>query len=496
MSHALHLELTLETDLVVSERGSTLGGHRCLRYIPGSLLLGYCAGPEAPGGPTRYDQLAPEASFRIFHSGRVRFGWALPAAGSVPALAVPLSWHAPKRAEGAVLDFSRSERVSGHEQLRGSFVAAGRKVKPEVAYSLRTAVEEHGRAAAGFLFGIESLRAGQRFLARIEADEAADLEFLRRALLRPRIRMGRSKSSEFGSLLVREVDGWSHASGPVSENFVRFYCQSDLCLRDARTGAPSTVPSADAFGLPAGWRLDSTRTFLRTRVYSPFNSYRRRPDLERQLIEVGSVISFVRGDGAGIDAARLRSQLAAGLGEHREQGLGQLLIEPKLLEPPAKLEVAEGAERQTAPSIPEDELGAWLKRKIERRTASEETFKAASEAAKLLREFDLPRSQWGAIRSIGFDAQRNHESAATLVARVSDHVHGRERDSVDERGELRRKGSARLSDRWGQARRDVKAGELLLSIVENTFPSDPMRKAAALEQLGALMARGSRQGGA
>ena len=41
--HRAALVLTLESDLVLSARAATLGGHAGLDYIPGAALLGWAA---------------------------------------------------------------------------------------------------------------------------------------------------------------------------------------------------------------------------------------------------------------------------------------------------------------------------------------------------------------------------------------------------------------------------------------------------------------------
>ena len=85
--------VTLESDAVISETSATAGVHSTLDYLPGAALLGACAA-------SLYDSLAPEESFLVFHSGRVRFGNAYPLAeNGAPAIPVPAAMPQPQKAE-------------------------------------------------------------------------------------------------------------------------------------------------------------------------------------------------------------------------------------------------------------------------------------------------------------------------------------------------------------------------------------------------------------
>ena len=66
-----YFEVELLSDVVITERSATEGGHRSLDYLPGSVFLGVAA-------KRMYDDLSKDESYSLFHSGKMRFGNAYP----------------------------------------------------------------------------------------------------------------------------------------------------------------------------------------------------------------------------------------------------------------------------------------------------------------------------------------------------------------------------------------------------------------------------------
>lgn len=409
----LALNLQLLADVVATERAATLGGHRTRPVIPGSMLLGACAA-------RLYEKLNSGDAYRIFHSGAVRFGDGLPGA-SGSSLPMPLSFHKVKGEEGPVLNLAASERISGKQytQLREGFVCFDLKhlgqasqISVSTSYSMRTAIGEGNQARDGLLFGIESITAGQCFTATIEADEARDLDLIRRSLLASPLRLGRSRQVEFGTVRATEVSQPSPLpkTANASQGTVRVYLISDLALRDAATGEPRLEPLAQDFGLPAAWRFQPLRSFLRSRRYSPFNAHRRRPDMERQVLSAGSVIVF---EGQGIpslDPCHLAIQ--SGIGEYRQDGLGRVLIEPIWLTHDSfKLEKIKHSKLGEEAPIPRDALGAWLTRRIEQSQGEQAAWDWARDQARALSWLRIHSSQWGELRAM---ARLSREREDTL----------------------------------------------------------------------------------
>lgn len=411
--NSIGLEITLLTDVVLTARSATVGGPGSLDHIPGSVLLGAAAARLYPHQP-------PDVAFALFHSGAVRFGDGLPIApGGTLGLPAPLSFHTVKGVEAGkrgqpVAWINRARRTSDGPfvQVRDQRMAGSIFWAPERTVSMRTAIGEGGRAREGLLYGYEALQAGMVFRARVDADDAERLEQVRLALVGD-VRIGRSRSAEFGLVKIVDapVDAHRSLEQPAEAGRVVVLCLSDLCLRDPGTGQPTLDPMPSAFGLPDGWRLDVPRSFVRHRRWSPFNTHRRRPDLERQAIVAGSVLVFA-GDGApGLEA--LRRRCAAGIGEYREQGLGQVLIEPKVLQE-TELWMTKGFKAEATDgewaAITADPLLGWLTARDRARTARDACWHTAKDWAREFAWARIPRSQWGEVRSLSRQAQARHDA--------------------------------------------------------------------------------------
>ena len=405
MSVSATLELTLRSPVAISATSATVSGHRSLTWVPGAHLLGAAAramrlDPSAP---------LPERAWRILCSGEVRFGDAWPADGREPAFVAPLCLHHPKgEVDAAPWNLVRAERpgTTQLEQLRGRHVSAeGRLVQPRRSHTLRTAMEEGGRAREGLLFGIDALEAGERFLAQIAADTSQLLEEVIELLLRSSpIRVGRSRSAEFGVVDLQRVDGWEDPpQAPPREGELVVWLISDLALRDRATGGPRLVLEPGDLGLPVGWRRDAQRTFVRTRRYSPFNGARRRPDLERQVLEAGSVVVF-RGD-TTLDREAIEASLSGGLGDHVQEGLGRVVLDPALLAEPTVTLLSRQVPDDAPAPRPDDALGRWLGRRIEEQRLTVAREEAARQLGERLRAWRIRSSQWGRIRQLARQAR-------------------------------------------------------------------------------------------
>jgi CRISPR-associated protein Csx10 len=124
---------------------------------------------------------------------------------------------------------------------------------------------------------------------------------------------------------VSSLQDHSIDSGDTSETSLVFWLQSDLALQDAY-GQPVLMPSAEHFGIDG--ELDTQRTFLRFRNYSPYNGYRRSYDNVRQVITQGSIITFQLNAPVSDE---VKNSWLSGIGLYRESGLGQVLINHPLL---------------------------------------------------------------------------------------------------------------------------------------------------------------------
>ena len=349
------LVLTAHEPAIFSTRAATEGQHDTVRHPTGSALLGWAAG----GG--RYAGFANQ--FAVFHAGQVRFSNALPVTRSgCVAWPVPQILTEPKNGPRAVPDmkdgagrldpgvvtvgFAPDDRDAQgrkvqRETLKRIFVtSAGEVLSPRTGSRLRTAID-NGHAAEGQLFGYTHLDPADapRYVATIEADDGAisddDWKKLLAAFQGQRLRLGRAAGTSYGGAYGCEVresvasaEVWPVGAIAAGAKRVRVWALSDLALVDA-DGAPCFLPTAAMFGLPAGGLHDSGDSAMGVRRYAPWNGHLRRRDLERQVIEAGSVFTFTYDP-----PLAAMPQPRTTVGQFQEAGLGRILVAPVLLDGP------------------------------------------------------------------------------------------------------------------------------------------------------------------
>jgi CRISPR-associated protein Csx10 len=380
----MNLKLTLLEDVVINERPATEGGHKGLDYLPGVVLLGAVAA-------RLYSKLSPQDAWQVFHSGQVQFGDALPLVDDHPCWPLPLCWHDKKlesalkdgRIDGALVQNFQHGPFPGDaqpKQLRSGYVRAdGRHISIHKSFRMKTALDPAtGRISESQLFGYDSIDAGQTFVARIRASTEVRAELwdkLTSALTESKaVLLGRSRSAEYGraeiwplELALEPETAPATAQipptplfhrGASNSNEVTLWCLSDVALLDA-VGQPTLEPTAAALGLKRG-EIDWERSFLRFRRYAIWNAHRNGYDLERQVIQHGSVIAL-KLDSPLTDAER--QHLAAGIGLYREAGLGWVSVNPQLLATaqPKFASAISAAPASLAPKRPKNEsLIVWL----------------------------------------------------------------------------------------------------------------------------------------
>ncbi len=131
---------------------------------------------------------------------------------------------------------------------------------------------------------------------------------------------GRSRSSEYGKAHIFEIieenlsDSISLATGEVS-----LWLHTDLCLVND-LGMPALEPKPEFFGLTGSivWE----KTFIRTRRFILFNSYRRTYEPERFAINAGSVLTFALNEAGNLKNPSL----------YPETGLGRFIVNSPLLQ--------------------------------------------------------------------------------------------------------------------------------------------------------------------
>ena len=302
------IDITLQGPVITSAHTATAAEPEALPYIPGALLWGLAATAAYGDGHDK------AAVFARFHSGRLRFGDGYPVGRDGIGLPVPMSLHRPKDATGAlsedVEDWAACDRSPGRTQQKHWAVGPGlTEIKVARETTLRTSINpDTGRAADGLLFGFEMLSPGQTFRAMIEGEDAADVDAAVADLLGEQV-LGRSKSVEFGRVMIDRAQDWAlPETGAGDARYL--WCLSDLAAHDEH-GQPTERPGDDFFAAAIDWH----HSFVRHRRHAPYNAKWGRRMPERLVIQRGSVITLTSGIKAGLRR----------FGFHQEMGLGVVL---------------------------------------------------------------------------------------------------------------------------------------------------------------------------
>lgn len=419
----------LLADAVISERGATTGGHRCLDHIPGATILGAVA--------ARLYTENNLDTFDIFHSGRVRFGNAYPLTGKGnPTLPMPLCWHAAKGEDVADVKNVKNliHATKNHyeewdkkgeqqkQQRSGFFCPQSEKIDPVKNYRLKTAInrEKQGIADDAQLFGYQSLASGSHWYFSIACDDGVPqgvMDSICSVLTDSSIRVGRSRSAEYGLLAVAKADvnRSLEVLSPCSRLLI--YCVSDLALTDPVSGAAALIPAGHHFGLGDAV-LTAQHSYLRTRTYAPFNATRKHFDLERQVISKGSVLVFEKASGefTGDELTALQCRVAKGIGLHRQDGLGQVMISPSFLRSFgfADFSAPKFSVQTASPAAP-PAIAAWLTAKMAEQAAEQEVIKQVDDWINDLTGNECPKnSQWGQLRTIAVQGKSLDDIKARL----------------------------------------------------------------------------------
>lgn len=425
------IDIELLDDVVISVTSATTG-HTTLDYIPGAALMGAAA-------RNLFARLKERKGALALALGKISFGNGTPAMRpGTGTVSMPLSLYHAKEAEysmggkllpGAVSNFAKTayeesdlKRLQA-VQIRGGWLdqATGRTMKPARTQTLKTAVDtdvtKYETAEKAALFGYEALAAGSRFCAGIEVDGAdAELcEVVRETFGGRKIRLGRSKGTEFGRARCTLSDAGPTLGSAENGGSVMLLALSDLALVD-KNGFPTLYPDPVLFGLGDGWHLDEERTHLRFRYFSQWNAKRGAPDLERQVISKGSVMVFT-----GPAGSTPPPSTRVGLGQ--AEGLGRVQVQPMFLS--SKTLCFSGAERDqnnefpvagNEPAFVSEDISEWIKERHETRMLD---LKANALATKWCGSWGrapgkVSASQWGRLEECARVAVTVEQLEATL----------------------------------------------------------------------------------
>ena len=430
-------EVTLLSDVAVGSGNTFQGTIESMDYLPGNLFLGTAAARIY--AESAYSE---RETFTLFHEGRVRFSDAWPLAPSnEPAWPMPRCWRRIKYQPYQTVDQKdNSYLISGRivnlldqakprtvKSLNGGYVSRhGEHVTPTIRMRLKTAIDsKSGRSAEARLFSYSSLDRGQRFVFFIDADADANAdadvdERLFQRLVRAlpgEHRLGRSRSAEYGHARIEKISppvSWSSRSR--SDNRTTVWLLTDMAVEND-WGGPAGIPNPEWLGLPPGKPIPEY-CFTNYKQMSPFNAHYRANELERLLIERGSVLTYELEDRVADSDEPIR---CAGI--YRQCGSGWFWLDPPLLadDHPAFDEMnrpipSVSTESLTLDCRNDQNLALWLQNKVEARISEEEVREKAEKWGAALEDlYRLARilegvgpdvrlgptpSQWNRIREL------------------------------------------------------------------------------------------------
>jgi hypothetical protein len=404
-----HYTCKLLSDVVISSVTATEGFNPSLDYIPGAKFLGIVASKL-------YDKQSA-TTLDLFYNGKVRFGDAFPQISGQAGLPIPFSWFFEKGkrlTEPPVYlhhkleneDFNRLTKDGKQlkQARKGYFSATGQYLDIDQDFAIRSAYDrDELRAKDSQMFGYFSLPQGSTWTFTVEDDTEQYADEIKAALIGKK-RIGRSRSAEYG-LVDIQFDRELEIESKIipTPDLTLIYALSNLCFYDS-FGRSTLTPTPGQLGVPDG-QIVWKKSQVRSRLYQTWNRYRHNRDGDRMIIEKGSVIAIKH------DQPLDTSAFVGGIGSHRAEGFGKVLINPDfLLSKGITLDLVltkannldEGEIAQTRiPSSQDSLVLKYLKQRKERKSK-------AFDLDKLLNEFvstnastfqGITPSQWGTIRA-------------------------------------------------------------------------------------------------
>ncbi len=354
------LEPVLVSQAEAGEENSAIG----LPFVPGSALRGAVVArylqDETP------DDLAKNPATRaLFLDGTVAFLNAYPAPEGERLLPTPLSWFTEKDsagdAHGTLYDWAvahtelkqakppkdavfcalrapEAPQLSPEEMLDA--LAAGKEPEPVQTQFYTPAreinvhialINQNARTDDNKVYRYDALAAGEVLAGAIVSPDDFDLEPLHRLLKNaPDLFLGGAHTAGYGHVEVTSlalVENWTEYA-PVAEpgDVVIVTLLSDTILR-----GPDGQFSADMDGTLTrllngngnGPQLEAKTKYQRVGMVGGFNRKWGLPLVQTWALQAGSVFVYNADE---VNAERLRSLVAAGIGERRAEGFGRVAV--------------------------------------------------------------------------------------------------------------------------------------------------------------------------
>jgi len=325
----LEFECTLLSDVVLKSSSATEGFIDNLDYIPGAKFLGIAA-------KTLYNESDPLKTLAIFHSGETRFGDAHIVLKGKRTNKVPASWFY-KKGESVGdekylhhnITTSIKEELSANgiqlKQAREGYFALNKYSVLESNFSIKSAYDSNNRKAKDSqMYGYFALPKGSKWIFTVDTKNEYAKEITDALIGRKRI--GRSRSAEYGLIQIeKKIEQTEFVNEKIEAGELIIYADSNLCFYD-EFGQNNLQPSVTNLGFPEDSKILWDKSQVRSRKYQTWNGKRYNRDADRMIIEKGSV--FVIKTNSEINISTFEN----GIGANRNEGFGQILINPNFLQ--------------------------------------------------------------------------------------------------------------------------------------------------------------------
>jgi CRISPR-associated protein Csx10 len=342
----------------------------CLDYIAGSAVSGALA-----SSLYRKNTLDTNILNRVFQNNEAVFSNCLPLQECQPAdknggenlhvvLPAPSCLHYEKGTQEGESDFlNPAIQDPGKTQLKqvrsGYLDSTAQKFSVTRNAITRTAIDPLTQGAKdGQLFTLNFINAGAVFWGYIDIPENTIPRNVMEDFLQSEVRIGKSRSSEFGRVKFSLMDEKSQKSvagileTPASrDGELYLWCLSDAEFINTETAQSTWEPQFSNLWLPGLSKDDGTfdpeKSFIRTGRIRLFNRKRNGHDSEKMVIKRGSIIRFTLKK--PLDTKQLQELSQRGIGLSRHQGLGRVLVNPAFL---SEERIKPGSDNALFPDLP------------------------------------------------------------------------------------------------------------------------------------------------
>ena len=325
MKKSYQYKCTLLSDVILTSMANTEGYKESLNYISGSKFLGIVAKKMH----NLYDVNNAQQTLDLFHNGTVHFGDATPMIEESTTLKVPFSWFhekGKKITEGISLHHKVETSASQLKQARDGYFSIDKEsfTTVEQDFSVKSAYDGVKRKSLDAnMYGYFSLKQGTTWAFTVEDTSGKYADTIKSVLIGKHT-IGKSKSAEYGLVNIEFVIEKTETKTDVYKNEVLIYAQSNLCFYD-NFGKTTAQPTVEQLVGTTNAEIIWKHSQVRSRNYQTWNGKRNNRDTDRLIIESGSVF-FVK-----LDEAVPASFFEKGIGKHRSEGFGAVIVNPSFL---------------------------------------------------------------------------------------------------------------------------------------------------------------------